>query len=121
MLYVLHHIYWHLLVEGVGLRQMLNLYFAVKFVDNKEKLFKTVRWLGLGKFASASMWVLGEVFGMKHECMLCEPSEKEGRFPLDEIFRAGNFGYYDKRIKYVENEGNVSLVVKWLIHSLRLF
>lgn len=121
VLHVLHHIYWHLLVEGVGLRQMLDLYFAVKSVDNKEELFKTVRWLGLGKFASASMWVLGEVFGMKHECMLCEPSEKEGRFLLDEILRAGNFGHYDKRIKHVENESNVSLVIKWLIHSLRLF
>ena len=33
----------------------------------------------------------------------------------------GNFGHYDKRIKHLENENNVSLVVKWLIHSLRLF
>ena len=55
VLHVLHHIYWHLLVEGVGLRQMLDLYFAVKSVDNKEELFKTVRWLRLGKYASASM------------------------------------------------------------------
>lgn len=35
VLHVLHHIYWHLRVEGVGLRQMLDLYFAVKSVDNK--------------------------------------------------------------------------------------
>lgn len=54
-----------------------------------------------------------------NECMLCEPSEKEGRFLLDEILRAGNFGHYDKRIKHVENESNISLVIKWLIHSLR--
>ena len=33
----------------------------------------------------------------------------------------GHFGHYDKRIKHLENENNVSLVVKWLIHSLRLF
>lgn len=72
-------------------------------------------------FTSASMWVQGEVFGMKRECMLCAPLEKDGRFLLAEIFRAGNFGHYDKRIKHVENESYVSLVVKWLIHSLRLF
>lgn len=42
-------------------------------------------------FASASMWVQGEAFGMKRDCMLCDPLEKDGRFLLDEIFRAGNF------------------------------
>ena len=31
------------------------------------------------------------------------------------------FGHFDKGIKHVGNESNVSLVVKWLIHSLRLF
>lgn len=31
------------------------------------------------------------------------------------------FGHYDKRIRLIENECIISLVIKWLIHSLRLF
>ena len=31
------------------------------------------------------------------------------------------FGHYDKRVRLIENECIISLVIKWLIHSLRLF
>lgn len=31
------------------------------------------------------------------------------------------FGHYDKRIRLIENECIISLVIKWLILSLRLF
>ena len=120
VLHVLHHIYWHLLVEGVGLRQMLDLYFVLKKIDDHEEIMKTIRWLRLEKFTSAAMWVLDEVFSMKREEMLCEPSEKEGRFLLDEILRAGNFGHYDKGIKHKKNESNAYIFLKWLKHSLRL-
>lgn len=31
--------------------------------------------------------------------MICEPDEEEGKFLLNEIMLAGNFGKYDQRIK----------------------
>ena len=41
--------------------------------------------------------MLGHVFGLEREYMLCEPDEKEGRFILDEIMQTGNFGHGDTR------------------------
>ena len=54
------------------------------------------------KFASAMMYVLQTVFAMPDEYLICKPDEKEGKFLLNEIIQAGNFGKYDKRIKRVE-------------------
>jgi hypothetical protein len=59
--------------------------------------------MNLYKFAEAVMWVVGEVFGLERDLMLIEPNEKEGRFLLDEIMMAGNFGKYDERIDLSNN------------------
>lgn len=119
VIHVINHIYWHLLVEGVGLRQMMDLYFVLKSINEHNGIMKTLQWLGLGKFTRAAMWVLGEVFGMGREDMLCEPSEKEGRFLLEEIEKAGNFGHYDTRLNH-QTANRFELYVEWVRHSLRL-
>lgn len=119
VIHILHHIYWHLHVEGVGLRQMMDLYFVVKSIDDHNDIIKTLSWLGLDKFASAAMWVLGEAFGMCREDMLCEPSEKKGRFLLEEIEKAGSFGHYDNRLRH-RSDNRFVIYVEWLRHSLRL-
>ena len=67
------------------------------------------------------MWVEREVFGLEEKYMLCEPDEKSGRFFLDEILRAGNFGHYDNRIKGIRNGNRLQLMFRWIKHSLRLF
>lgn len=121
VIHVLNHVYWHLLVEGVGLRQMLDLYFVIKSLEDKDEVMKTIKWIDLEKFARAAMWVLGEVFGMKREGMLCEPSETEGRFLLEEIMKAGNFGKFDSRIKHTGGESRLKLMRTWMKHSFRLF
>lgn len=119
LLHQLNHIYWHLLVEGVGLRQLLDLYFSI---INYEGDFDVsmIRYLKLERFTGAVMWVLGEVFGMQRDIMICEPNEKEGRFLLGEIIRAGNFGHQDDRIKHSIGENKFVTVAKWLKHVLRL-
>ena len=59
---------------------------------------KELRMLGRGfeRFAKAVMWIMGEVFGLDREQMLIEPSEKHGRFLLQEVMEAGNFGLEER-------------------------
>ena len=100
-IFILTHIYRHFLFEGIGLRQLMDYYFVVK--DQKRTDLQTNQEVGLlsaikmKRFVSAVMWVLGYVFGMESEYMLCEPDEIEGRFILNEIMQTGNFGRGDTR------------------------
>lgn len=100
VVYLLLHCYDHLLFEGVGLRQTMDYYWTISNSALKnEKIIKavdTLKSLGLMRFASAMMWVLGYVFALKREHMICEPNEEEGRFLLNEIMTGGNFGKYGK-------------------------
>ena len=107
------HIYHHFITEGVGLRQLMDYHFVVKHEMEVEKgssvqeVKKVISDLGLERFASAVMWVIGYVFdpGMlatwiqKSETTLWKPNEKDGRLLLDEILMSGNFGHTDERAK----------------------
>ena len=101
LVFQLLHIYHHLFTEGVGLRQMMDYYFLLCSVRKEEsscqEAVDLVSRLGLERFASAMMWVLGHVFGLCRESMLWAPSESDGRFLLGEIMQSGNFGKQDAR------------------------
>ena len=43
---------------------------------------ETLQLLGLTQFAAGVMWVLQYTLSLDRSCMLCEPSETEGRFIL---------------------------------------
>ena len=114
-IYMLAHIYQHLFQEGIGLRQLMDYYFVfcsdeAKSIDRNEWK-KTVRSMGMVRLAGAVMWGLHEVFALPEDLMLFEQNEKEGRFLLDEIMKAGNFGKYDARIER-NGERGISLLVK---------
>ena len=98
--YVLLHIYRHLFQEGIGLRQLLDYYYVLKQGFTEAERLETLRMLRrlkMRRFASAVMWVLGEVFALPREYMLCDPSRQDGEFLLSEILAAGNFGQWDAR------------------------
>ena len=84
--------------------------------DEGVELLKSLK---LYKFAGAVMWVLGEVFGLEQDLMYVEPNEKEGRFLLDEIMIAGNFGHYDPRFGDLENESRVHKFIRKLKRNFR--
>ena len=58
---------------------------------------KELKELGLWKFAGAIMYIMQEVFGMPASRLIVPPNEKYGRFVLNEVLEAGNFGKHDER------------------------
>lgn len=123
LILTLNHNFWHLLYEGVGLRQMMDLYFILKTQKEsfpESEIKKKLDYFGLRKFAGASMWVMHEVFCLPKEYLICKPDQKRGQHLLEEIMIAGNFGHYDKRIRTNKNQSRIALFLKWLKHSIRL-
>lgn len=101
IVFQLMHLRRHLISEGVGLRQVMDLYWTLKAyslqcrrenVSVSSSLETTLKRLGLFSFAQAMMWVLQEVFLMPTEELLCAPNKKRGRFVLGEMLKGGNFG-----------------------------
>ena len=104
LVHQLLHVYSHYVYEGVGMRQVMDLYFAQKAcVEGRNKVVNLIDDLGLTKFVAATQWVLKDVFMMPSEQLLCEPDAKEGQKLLDEIIIGGNFGHHDER-NHVEGE-----------------
>ena len=123
--YILLHCYNHIFSEGLGLRQIMDLYFVLaqnNFDKAKDTEFRKFFFesLGLRKFASAMMWIMGFVFGLEREKMLCEPDEKEGKYILNEVMQNGNMGHHDQRIKRVSKNAKIQSVAASLQHTWHL-
>ena len=118
----LNHNFWHLMYEGIGLRQFVDLYFILKSIDcvEREQAYRLVKSFDLLNFASASMYVMQTVLGLEDDYLLVEPNPEEGAFLLSEVIQAGNFGRYDSRVKLKQNEGKLTTMVRWCEHNLRL-
>ena len=104
------HISNHVIQEGIGLRQLLDYYYLLMqgFSEEERKRDEQLlRRFGLYHVASAVMYVLHEVFGLQQKQLLVPVDERRGRFLLEEIMLAGNFGKFDKRL-----EGNRKAVGK---------
>ena len=88
VVYQMTHLFTHYFDAGLGLRQLMDYYFALRVWHNdvteckelqsqgmwseglgtpvmsKEEVMAMLRSFGMGKFAGAVMWVLNEVFSM---------------------------------------------------------
>lgn len=120
---ILNHNLWHLMYEGVGLRQILDLYFVLRSNDDTQlriEALKLIKHFGLLRFAEASMWIMKDVLGLEEKYLLCSPNAKAGHFLLDEIMQAGNFGKYDDRLNKNRYQSRTYLMFSWLKHNLRL-
>lgn len=120
--YILVHIYRHLFQEGIGLRQLLDYYFVLCqgfTAEERDDTMRTLRSLKMGRFASAVMWVLQEVYAMDDRYLLTSPNEREGRFLLDEIMLAGNFGQHDERMQHVRGESALHWGMRKVVRNFR--
>ena len=123
--YILLHCYNHIFSEGLGLRQIMDLYFVLVSsfkiqVSGDEFADFFLKELGLKKFASAMMWIMDFVFGLEREKMLCEPDEKEGRYILNEVMQNGNMGHHDERIKRVSKNAKLQYLASAIQHNWHL-
>ena len=86
LFYLIHHTYRHLISGGIGLRQMMDVYFALASRNraNDEWLEEQIKDFGMNEFAEAMVWVMREVFGMEIAGLPWMADEREGRFLLDE-------------------------------------
>ena len=144
VVYQMCHLFSHCFDEGLGLRQLMDYYFALCVWHNdvmeckdlqsqgmwceglgtpvmsKEEVMAVIRSFGMGKFAAAVMFVLHEVFAMPTHYYICEPNEKEGKKLLAEIMQGGNFGQYDTRDAELKRGGMVKHGVWKLKRVMRL-
>lgn len=126
----LNHNFWHLLYEGVGLRQMMDLYFILQHVkeEDKSRIRELIRYFKLERFASASAWMLWHLFENEREdsilmnetSPLPNPDARSGNFLLTEIMQSGNFGHHDARLKSINKGNKFQLMLIWLKHTFRL-
>ena len=68
--------------------------------DRLGVLQKELKELGLWKFAGGIMYIMHEVFGMPASRLIVPPNEKYGKFVLNEVLEAGNFGKHDARNRF---------------------
>ena len=65
-----------------------------------DRVQEELKELGLWKFAGGIMYIMQEVFGMPASRLIVPPNEKYGKFVLNEVLEAGNFGRHDARNQF---------------------
>ena len=65
-----------------------------------DRVQEELKELGLWKFARGIMYIMQEVFGMPASRLIVHPNEKYGKFVLNEVLEAGNFGRHDARNRF---------------------
>ena len=97
------HVLGHWLNGGIGMRQMMDLYYSQlacieQYPEKIPEILALFKQMGLKKFIAATQWVIKEVFcgnANSDNQLICAPNEKKGKSLLDEIESGGNFGQYN--------------------------
>ncbi len=74
--------------------------FAASSSAAIDRVQKELKELGLWMFAEGIMYIMQEVFGMPASRLIIPPNEKYGKFVLNEVLEAGNFGKHDARNRF---------------------
>ena len=119
--YMITHIYRHVLSEGIGFRQLLDYYYVLRQLPApvRETVLKDLEYLGFTRFSAGVMYVLSTVFGAPDSLLLLPPDKKMGEFLTEEIMLSGNFGKYDPRNAHDSSEGKFGHAVRKLRRNLK--
>ncbi len=109
-IFCMAHMYRHYLVGGLGLRQMMDYYYVLKELPaaGRGPTMQTLKRLGMGRFAAATMLALQYNFGLEDEYLLCKPDRKRGPKLINDMIKMGNFGILDPRNHGKEGESALS-------------
>lgn len=135
VVFQLMHLRKHLISEGVGMRQVIDLYMTLRALrkecgnswkTKRGELMATIRDLRMESFTAGMMWVLETVFfggraadGVKRcdDLLLCDGDAQRGNFILGEIAKGGNFGKHNKDLSPM---GDSPLSRTWFFTKLAL-
>lgn len=108
----LAHLQQHFFSTGIGLRQYMDYFILLQHSteQDRQQAFDVMDLLYMNKACGAVMWLLGEVFGLKRERMLCAPNQWRGKKLLKLAMDGGNFGQYALTKKKRRN-----VFVRWLL------
>ena len=90
----LAHLQQHFFRRGLGLRQYMDYFILLQHSSESDRneVAAVLKSFYMTKACGAVMWLLGEVFGLKRELMLCAPDEWRGKKLLKLALDGGNFG-----------------------------
>lgn len=121
VVYQMAHMMKHFFSEGLGVRHLMD-YYYILISDERQKgkdYTRIFQELGMLKFAKSVMWVLGNVFLLDRNRMICEPDERRGKLLLQEIMVGGNFGHSDKR--FAKRLMTKSTTLSIMLRNTKLF
>lgn len=97
----LSHVFRHLLVQGVGMRHLVDYFYVLKNLPQDEaarqQIVRQLRRVGLLSFAGAVMYVEKEWLGIEERYLIVAPDERRGRQLMQSVMCGGNFGKYNKK------------------------
>ena len=92
--------------------------FAANSSAAIDRVQKELKELGLWKFAGGIMYIMQEVFGMPASRLIVPPNEKYGKFVLNEVLEAGNFGRHDARNRFGRSQLGHNLQSKYSVNAV---
>ena len=115
-IFQLSHMMHHFFFEGLGFRQVVDFYYLLRSMTTIDKaIMANVKRMNMRKFTAAMMFIMRDVLGLEQEKLLCDPNPKIGKMLLDEMLKAGNFGFHDDRYDF----SNLPLWRQYLLETYR--
>lgn len=115
-IFQLSHMMHHFFFEGLGFRQVVDFYYLLRSMPTIDKdIMVKVKHLNMRKFTAAMMFIMHDILGLEQEKLLCEPNPQTGKMLLEEMLKAGNFGFHDERYDF----SNLPLWRQYLLETYR--
>ena len=127
LIVVFKHWFNHLLVEGVGLRQTLDLAVLLQAYDGKidaAKLMKDVDMMGYKNAFKAMLALMRKHFGVATADSLCTIDARDERYGdklLEAVMESGNFGRKAYKAKSSGKKKSMETAQRALAHCIKFF